>query len=436
MDERGVNIDIVFRNGLKDYEVLPPADAWDKISPVIRKRQRPFILFRSAAVLAVALSLSFLAYRWSRDISAGEEQNIQAQNTESAITPSSIDAISLTAGGNRTGDVLLSDALVPARQPGVINTPGADFPVHGIPNPSLSGALPDKDPSIEGRSEILMISNPVINSPETDRGDLEMAKENVEQNKPGRWSLTALISPSYYSRISDGNNEAMAQLMTSEQPLISYSGGVALSYRVNKRFSVQSGLYYSSVGQELSGISSYSGFKKYEPAKSAGFSVITASGTVYTNNADVFLLDNNGDKVISNYSSNVIDPVKAELQYIDNSLRQNFSYLELPVIIRYKVMDKTLDINLIGGFSSNLLVNNEVSANNNGDRFQVGWTDGLNTITFSSSFGMGMEYNFSRKLSLNLEPTLRYYLNSFGEIPGLKIHPYSFGIFSGLSYRF
>jgi opacity protein-like surface antigen len=98
-------------------------------------------------------------------------------------------------------------------------------------------------------------------------------------------------------------------------------------------------------------------------------------------------------------------------------------------------VDKTLDFNIVGGISSNLLVSNTVSAGT-GVKYQVGETQGLNNITFSSSLGMGMEYNFSDKLSLNLEPTFRYYFNPFGSITGINIHPVSFGIFSGFSYRF
>jgi hypothetical protein len=229
----------------------------------------------------------------------------------------------------------------------------------------------------------------------------------------------------------------MAQIMASEKPVLSYSGGVALSYRVNRRFSIQSGIYYSSIGQELSGISSYSGFQKINDSKDANnFGVQTANGTVYTSNPDVFLTDNyKGERIITSISNEFIDPEKAQLDYIGNSLRQNFNYLELPIVIRYKVVDKTLDFNIVGGVSSNLLVGNSVSAGIGG-RSKIGETDGLNSITFSSSLGMGMEYNLSNKLSLNLEPTFRYYLNSFGSIPGMIIHPVSFGVFSGLSYKF
>jgi hypothetical protein len=108
----------------------------------------------------------------------------------------------------------------------------------------------------------------------------------------------------------------------------------------------------------------------------------------------------------------------------------------LPVIVRYKIIDKTIGINLIGGLSYNLLVNNSAYATKDGDKYPVGDTKGLNPLTLSSSLGMGMEYNLSDKLSLNLEPTFRYYLNPFSVTTGSYIHPYSFGIFSGVSYKF
>jgi hypothetical protein len=92
--------------------------------------------------------------------------------------------------------------------------------------------------------------------------------------------------------------------------------------------------------------------------------------------------------------------------------------------------------NLIGGLSSNLLVNNSVYTSLDGTKYEVGKTAGLNPVTFSSSLGMGMEYSFSKNLSLNFEPTFRYFLNPFSNTEGIGVHPYSFGIFSGISYKF
>jgi hypothetical protein len=63
MVNRKANIDLLFRNGLRDYEVLPPPGVWNSIKPVIRKNQSPLILLRTAAAVAALLSISFLAYR-------------------------------------------------------------------------------------------------------------------------------------------------------------------------------------------------------------------------------------------------------------------------------------------------------------------------------------------------------------------------------------
>jgi len=72
MDETRTNIDLVFRNGLKNYEVLPPPEAWNNIRPAIRARQRPLIILRAAASAAVLLSVAFLAYRLSTRITMPE----------------------------------------------------------------------------------------------------------------------------------------------------------------------------------------------------------------------------------------------------------------------------------------------------------------------------------------------------------------------------
>jgi hypothetical protein len=252
-----------------------------------------------------------------------------------------------------------------------------------------------------------------------------------------RWSIAAMASPTYYSQFSSGNDAFSKELMESEQPLVSYSGGVAFSYKISKRFSIQSGLYYSSLGQKLEGINSFGGFKQFDNTKGDNnFEVPTTTGTIQASNPDVFLNSNASNRVVTPFTSNVFDPNKASLQYINSSLTQSFSYLELPVIVRYKIVDKTIGINLIGGLSYNLLVHNSVYTTIDGGKYPVGDTKGLNPLALSSSLGMGMEYNFSEKLSLNLEPTFRYYLNPFSVTTGSFIHPYSFGIFSGVSYKF
>jgi hypothetical protein len=439
MDERGANIDIVFRNGLKDYEILPPPEVWNNIYPVIKRKQRSFFLFRAAALIIVILSISFLAYRLSREVTTGQENTVMALNVEVA---SPINSIYNTNNIPVTGKEI---KVLPGYQKALIQSEQKMTDISENENntsPSIAylrgtnGLSVRKTSLLHGRHPVTLISpqNKTFQSEEIE----EQYLPDNNKIKGERWSIAAMASPTYYSRFNSGNSEISKQLMASEQSLMSYSGGVAFSYKLNKRFSVQSGLFYSSLGQEVDGINSFSGFKKYDNTKGDhNFEVLTTNGTVYTNNADVFLIaDGPGERILTNYTNDVFDPIKASLPYINNTLRQNFSYLELPIILKYKFVDKTIDLNLIGGVSYNLLVNNAVYAMNDGVRYSIGKTEGLNLLTVSSSLGMGMEYNFSDKLSLNLEPTFRYYLNPFNEMTGSEIHPYSFAIFSGVSFKF
>ena len=445
MDERKANIDLVFRNGLKDFEVLPPPEVWNNIRPVVRKKQRPLVILRAAAAVAVLLSLSFLAYQLSRQINGGIDNNALTLNDESVspvittpenrITPQR-NVSTPSDVSSTTNNPVIRNYLTEKQEenpPLAVNDPD---PVQNVKYGRGSG-ISVTDRSASG-PDLLMLFGSADSKMNTNTQAILYTQETAVEKKSEKWTIAALVSPTYFTNFYSGNDEFTSHLSSDEQPLFSYSGGFAFSYKINKRVSVQSGLYYSSFGHELSGITSFGGFQPYDYTKSArNFEVMTTNGLVYTNNADIFLIDSRSDnRLITRYTRDYFDPTKANLQYIDNSLRQNFGYLELPVIFRYKLIDKTIDFNLVGGLSSNLLVNNSVYAAVDGGKYQVGKTEGLNLLTFSSSLGMGMEYNISGNLSLNLEPTFRYYLNPVNQNQVLKIHPYSFGIFSGISYRF
>jgi opacity protein-like surface antigen len=440
MVSKGANIDLLFRNGLKDFEVLPPVEVWNNILPVIRKRQRPVILLRSAALIAVLLSISFLAYRWSREISTSFQNPVLAMDEESVkMQDNSANKgfIRVLPSTDRQTAIIRQD-LVPGQ-----SVP-ADLIDEGNTEQTGITLIPEtRDLNVRNNlmtpASIQAIKDLRYTADNTKADNKILTDFNYTEQKEkiNRWSITAMASPTYYLHPELGSSEIASQISSSEQSRVSYSGGVGFSYKISKKLSIQSGLYYSSLGNEVDNINSFTGFSPFDLSKSDhNFEVLTSSGKIYTENHDVFLIDMVGDRVTTRYTNDVFDPAKANLSYINNSLFQNFSYLEMPVMVRYKLIDKNVDFNLIGGLSYNLLVNNTVHTVIDGSRYNIGKTAGLNPFMVSSSLGMGMEYNISEKFSLNLEPTFRYYLNPFGDTPGISAHPYSFGVFSGLSYKF
>jgi Outer membrane protein beta-barrel domain len=440
MSEKGANIDLLFRNGLKDYEVLPPPGVWDSIHSKVKIKSRPLILLRVAAVITVLLTVSFLTYRWSREISSTPSESVLSVNGPVSLPDITVPFDNPKTSVSRKNLQVKNSSdfiAMPADEVTISEEAVADVsPI------SMLNIRETKDLSIGNSARLsgqrlTPQSYYQVNSAEIKYHDLPYNPENISTKPVNRWSIAAMASPTYYSRINSGGDELSSQLMSSEQQLFSYSGGVSFSYKISKRFSIQSGLYYSSLGQKVDGINSFSGFGQYNTSKGDhSFEVLTATGTVFTSNPDVFLSSNGADRIVTAYTRDVFDPKKASLQPVSSSLSQNFSYLEFPVIVRYKIVDKTIGINLIGGLSYNLLVHNAVTTTFDGNVYPIGDTKGLNPLSLSSSFGMGMEYNLSGKLSLNLEPTFRYYLNPFSVSTGTFMHPYSFGIFSGVSYKF
>ncbi|MGQ9620683.1 MAG: outer membrane beta-barrel protein, partial [Bacteroidales bacterium] len=259
-----------------------------------------------------------------------------------------------------------------------------------------------------------------------------------ENSSTEKWKIGATLLPSYYSRFSFSQHNAGKEYIKSEKPVFSYSGGFSFSYELSRRISLSSGITYSSIGQRIDDISSYTGFLKYTDTKSSSdFSIMTASGTINSTNKDIFLLDKgNVTRIFTRYTADVFDPVKASLSHLSNSIIQDMNYIEIPFVLKYKLIDRNVDINMLGGLFYSILVGNSSYISSDGIRYIIGKTDGLSPVTLSSSVGVGMEYRLSEQITFNIEPLLRYYITPLGGLPGSIIHPYSFGILSGVFYKF
>lgn len=443
MDRGNTNIDVVFRNGLKDYEAIPDHDVWRIISPSV-KRKKPLLLpLQIAASMIVVLSLSYLAYRQGVNVGSDISNQNVPMLVDASIQPNVETSRVVVSGEDMyidRNDIRPSqaDILINAREAGLFAADNYDRNIVLTSVNSVDVAAPsvvsNYQTGIAEQTDGTLVIGP-YSFKELDRQDYEMEMalvDEVNAKQYNRWSIAALASPTYYS----GAATSSVVASNSEQQATSFSGGVTFAYNVNKRLSVQSGVYYASIGQRVNGVNAFAGFSPFNDSKgSSTFEVETSKGSIQANNDDVFLYDALGNRVSSSFEAGNFDPIKSNLSNVGNSLRQNFSYVEIPVSLRYKVIDKTFDLNIIGGVSSNILVGNNVYANSDLGKFDIGQTAGVNDFILSSTVGMGMEYNISNKISLNLEPMVRYYLTPVSASVS-NINSLSFGLFSGLSYKF
>jgi len=434
MADRKVNIDVVFRNGLKDYEAMPPHDIWGEIQPSIKTRFNLPIFVKVAASLAVIFTLAFFSYRLGINSAIRVAENRSYFPSERASLQQTLVQNPVILAENRTAEIKGITYNGSPLEAVVLEVTDN----HRVAtNEHIDEIFIDNAVKLFGPAKLQDESDPksqYYTIEEYNSIDFSAQNDNPRDRVEQKWTIAALASPTYYT--GTVNNGSQVVLSADEQPSISYAGGVAFSYRINERVSIQSGLYYSNIGQRINGISSYAGFGPINASKGdTPFEVATNSGTIQTDNADIFLADASGTRVSSDYSIDNFDPVKSSLSQIGTSLEQSFRYIEVPLSLRYKVVDGTLGVNLFGGLSSNLLVGNNVYSNNDGVIHYIGKTDGLRGFVISSTFGMGMEYNISKSISLNLEPMLRYYLTPINAT-STGTNPFSFGLFSGIAYKF
>ena len=437
MVERDAYIDLVFRNGLKDLEVLPPQGVWENIEPSLSKIGKPLVWLRIAAGIAVIFSLGaltlYVGKQNNKELlspSISLNKNLPMFDVTSVIqSPQILAKSSEIQGTSKTGNQLAH----PEKATYLNYIVSSSEEILGEVDKNASSLAVAVVEMSAGDKSVPILGNKgfVINPSKW----FKLAPSNDTKIK--RWMLGALAAPTYYLKSNPNKVNLTTMLQNSEENLITYSGGLSFSYSINRKISIQSGLYYSAMANRVNGVDSYSGFLKFANTKSSSdFEVLTTNGSIIATNSNIFLTDNGGNRIATAYTIDVFDPAKANLEYITGSIRQNFEYLEIPIILRYKLLDKKIDINFLGGMSYNLLISNSAYAISGGRHILIGETEGINPLAFSSSLGLGLGYDFSDKLTFNIEPTLRYYLSKTSDRTDGKNHPYLLGIYSGIFYRF
>lgn len=440
MVKRDGNIDLAFRDGLKSLEVLPPTEVWENVRSQITSSRPSVFYFRVAAGIAAIVSLGLLAFFVGMKTS---ESAIGSMLAEQTLAPAELSQFTA-----QQDDLSVMAELVD-REPLVMQdyVSSEESPLRSStdysPGPQLLKASPVliNDKTYERASFILLNKEANLRD---QRIDSEIQEEllvgaNLNSNsdmREGRWMVGARISPTYLSTNLKADNNILSGQQGEESAILSYTGGLSVVYSVGSRLSLQTGIYYSSLGRQVSDIQSYSGYASYADSKGGKiFGVATTTGTIASTNRDIYLVDQGGNRITSAASVNNFDPDKAGLSPFGSSLRQSFEYIEVPFMLSYKLIDKRVDFNIMGGMSYSLLLDNEVYAVSDGSVIPIGSMEDLAGILLSSSFGMSMNYSLSDNFSLNLEPSIRYFLNSDGSLSASN-NPFAFGIFSGVYYKF
>ncbi len=194
--------------------------------------------------------------------------------------------------------------------------------------------------------------------------------------------------------------------------------GLAADYAISKKISIRAGINKFDLAYNTNDIAFYT-----DP------SITTASlNTInFRPEAQTVVV---GDRKARGAATTASPTPIAE----NGTMNQSFGYIEFPVEVSYKLIDKKFGMKLITGFSTLLLNNNEVSLNSDSRKIVLGDANNLNNVHYSTNFGIGFKYSFWKSFEANIEPTVKYQINTFSYDSG-GFNPYFIGIYTGISYR-
>ncbi|MGM0532255.1 MAG: hypothetical protein ACQER7_12995 [Bacteroidota bacterium] len=444
-------IDEIFRKRLKDYEVVPPFEVWEDVVVHVAERRK---IRRRKIYLQIAASLIVLVIAGSFFLNSSEnlfDSGVQSQN--SIEKQSSRNIIEELPSQPLHADAVEEESSAPKSEKSTsVNDQenqdsGEDFPSDGNSDAlaSLStetterpdDILEKKESMISGitsnnsRNINLTVSGAyhvnTVNDGFVPSGNVSVANDVP---KTTHFSLKATMAPVMsYRRLE--NNASQVEYNTSESELFSYSGGINFGYKLSERLSVHSGFYYSQMGQTVNQIH----------LGSDDFAQYGEEIFVRLNNSLGEVKVESG-KIISakppESIQNIVNGSRLlKFSYkLDASVVQQFEYVKVPLMVEYTIIDKTIDVNLVGGLNSNFLVNEGVYLKNQGgDSRLIGNTTNIRQFNYSGALGLGLEYNLTNQVNMYLEPHMDYFLNSIN-YSETKTYPYSFAVLTGLSVTF
>ena len=256
---------------------------------------------------------------------------------------------------------------------------------------------------------------------ETSEGEVVISKlDNTPQN---RWEVTPNVAPVYYNSLTEGSSIDPSFSDNPKNGDLNIAYGVKVSYNLNKRLSMRSGVSNVNLSYSTTGLDIGTG-----PVSASTASIEYSSRNNVTIVVDKgALLNQNPEDTFGN-----ITPKSTNGEPL---LNQKISYYEMPLELNYTLINKNFGISVIGGFSALLLGNNEVSIEAGDFNEVLGEASNLSSLSFTTNVGLGLNYSFSKKLMFNIEPMFKYQLNPYTD-SSVNCKPYYLGIYSGLSFKF
>lgn len=455
MSERFENIDELFKNELGDYSPAVPHNMWKNIEPLLQKKQGKkawLSFYKIAGSIALILATGSLGVY----LFVNRPARYVAHTSETGIIEPTVQTPTIvveqkqktnflgTSKDIKEPDIKEGEKLQPAfNAPETILIAEASIPTITEVEDVVSRKVVLTD-HIEANNvfsnttekEIVFTRKDPATATVYEGLSAEFESTDDNKTKTAQWMIGGQAGPQYsYRKISSEHNtkEYLDSYDKTESGIVAYAGGINIAYKPTRRLSIQSGVYYSKIGQTApaqmisNNVDNYSirfpgsGIVFNNQETQPELRISTSLGAVSGSNSES--LNNNDNNPVA--SASIYEGVSHVNQYLE--------FLEVPLIARYSIFDRKINFHLLGGMSTNFLIASPVYLDN-GDYYTD--TKNINKVNYSSTVGLGIGYNFSSNLKLNIEPQFKYYINKVNTGSTTSVHPFSLGVFTGFSYIF
>ena len=466
MQDEYRNLDQFFAESLKGFREKPPVDAWKRLEEdlLAARRHRRLVLYRwtaAAAILLIALAAGYY-FAFITPGHQPDDQTLSQVQTPAAEMPAHPVAPEKNITGNipaePTQSVIsstsdgLADMINRTDLPQGVSSGAVKVSEQEGAAPQLTDEIPTGTPSKDEiqkeETQELAAGNisvepapvekqiPDLPKPEQKNILTEPLTDFTFQDRPedktntSRWSIGGSFAPVYAYRNIQINaeelppdvNPDMSYYNDSEEPMYSYSGGVDLTVQMKNRWEFQTGLYLSNLGHVNQDVVAYEveGVKDLMKTSSS-----TGMIRIVTSSLPEEFVDNSVRR------DSLTDAV-----YISSNIRQSFTFLELPLLVRYSLLDKRFGLNLTGGFSPGIMTDYNAQFTYEGEHIDLNNESDFYNMILNSQVGLGIHYRITGSLSINLDPAFKYSLNSIRKDHSIQYHPYSISVFTGVRYSF
>ncbi len=429
-------IDRLYQEKFRDFEAAPREAVWKSLEARLQEKQKRRaavpLWYRYAGVAALLAFLLMLG-DWilpvppSAAVANEEIEETTLPPTSPSISPARSQEISAPSGATR--------AIVE------YDNSQEESDLNSTPVIALNNSRKEQRNTEEAASKIAL-RNAIFDTPvPVAEVPLQQEKKNSipEELKP---SIFDALKPSEETEIASSERKSNFEVSTHATPIyygkmgkanpldvgyndsreaeVTYSYGVRLAMNISEKVKIRSGISRVDLSYSSSGLG-------YRTA--TGIYSVRNASLVRVNDTDVKMVTGGVDGRTRSSTNRTPSGIITQ-----GNLNQKMGYIEVPVEFEINLVEKKLELNLIGGGSTLFLDENEVTLNT-GNISAAGKAENLNDVSFSANLGLGLDYNLSEKFKLNLEPILKYQINTFDRPTG-DVQPYFFGVYTGFSFKF